>query len=160
MTWQAGAVGMLSLRARALRYLAMREHSRAELARKLARHAEDSPEEPAAPRIERLLDELSARGLLDEARAAEALVSAQAARFGGMRLRHNLRARGVEPAAAEAALGGLAGTEFARAREVWLRRFGEPAADPADRARQARFLAGRGFGADVIRRVVRGLDED
>jgi regulatory protein len=150
----------LSLKARALRYLAMREHSRAELARKLARHADDSPEDPAAPRISRLLDELAALGLLDERRAAEALVSAQASRFGGLKLRQNLRARGVEPQVAEAALASLGDSECARARAVWRRRYGEPAADPAERARQARFLAGRGFSGDIIRRVVGGLDED
>lgn len=150
----------LSLRARALRFLAMREHSRAELARKLARYTDDSADDPAAPRIARVLDELEAQGLLDEQRAAEALVSAQAARFGGRKLRQNLRAHGVDPQAAEAALATLGDDELARARAVWLRRFGESAADLADRARQARFLAGRGFGADVIRRVVRGLEED
>ena len=85
----------LSLKARALRFLAMREHSRAELARKLARHVEDTPEDPAGPHIERLLDELSAHGLLDEQRAADALVSAQAHRFGALQLRQRLRARGV-----------------------------------------------------------------
>ncbi len=149
-----------SLRARALRYLAMREHSRAELERKLARHADDSPEDPAAPRIARLLDELAAQGLLDDRRAAEALVSAQSPRFGGLKLRHKLRARGVDPEAAEAALAGLAGSELARARAVWQRRFGQPAADAAEYARQARFLAGRGFDAELIRRLLRGRDED
>lgn len=149
----------LSLKARALRFLAMREHSRAELARKLARHVEDTPEDPAGPRIERLLDELSAHGLLDEQRAADALVSAQAHRFGALQLRQRLRARGVAPEAAAAALAGVAAGEFERAKAVWQRRFGAPAADAAERARQARFLAGRGFSADVIHRVVRGLDE-
>ena len=93
----------LSLKARALRYLAMREHSRAELARKLARHVEDSAEDPSGPRIERLLDELAAHGLLDEQRAADALVSAQAARYGALQLRQRLRARGVAPEAAATA---------------------------------------------------------
>jgi regulatory protein len=150
----------LSLKARALRCLAMREHSRAELERKLARHADDSPEDPAAPRIARVLDELVARGLLDEQRAAEALVSAQARRFGGLKLRQNLRARGVDAAAAEAALAGVSGGELARALAVWQRRFGQLATDPTERARQARFLAGRGFATDVIRRIVSGLDDD
>lgn len=150
----------LSLKARALRYLAMREHSRAELARKLARHVEDSAEDPSGPRIERLLDELAAHGLLDEQRAADALVSAQAARYGALQLRQRLRARGVTPEAAATALASVAGSEFERAHAAWQRRFGEPSADPTERARQARFLAGRGFGADIIRRVVRGLGDD
>lgn len=150
----------LSLKARALRYLAMREHSRAELERKLARHVDDDPEDPAGPRIARVLDELASHGLIDERRAAEALVSAQSGRLGGLRLRQALRQRGVDAEAAEAALAGVADSELERAREVWRRRFGAPAADAAERARQARFLAGRGFGGDVIRRVVRGLPDD
>jgi regulatory protein len=160
-----------SLKARALRYLAMREHSRAELERKLARHladdgdnhADGSAGETAGARIARVLDDLAAHGLLDEQRAADALVAAQARRFGALKLRHSLRARGVEPEAAAAALEAVAATELERARDVFQRRFGRHAADATDateRARQARFLAGRGFGADVIRRVLRGLDDD
>jgi regulatory protein len=151
----------LSLKGRALRYLAQREHSRAELARKLARHVEDGPDAPAEAQVERVLDALAAAGLLSDRRAAEALVSAQARRFGNLRLRHALRQRGVGADEAAAALASVQGDELARAQEVWRRRFGAPADDAAGRAKQARFLAGRGFSADVVRRVVRGLgDED
>jgi regulatory protein len=150
----------LSLKARALRCLAQREHSRAELARKLARHAEDRPEAPAAAQIETLLDELAARGLLDERRAAEAVVAIQARRFGAARLKQTLRTRGLPAEVAADALAAVAGSELERAREVWRRRFGAPAADAAGRAKQARFLAGRGFGSDVIRRLVLGLDDE
>lgn len=149
-----------SLKARALRALARREHSRAELARKLAPHAVDQPEASASAQIERLLDDLAASGLLDERRAAEAVVAAQARRFGGARLRQTLRNRGLPAEVAADALAAVAGSELDRAREVWRRRFGAVAPDAAGRARQARFLAGRGFGAEVIRQVVRGLDED
>lgn len=151
----------LSLKGRALRHLARREHSRAELARKLARHAEDRPEASAAAQIDAVLDALAAAGLLSERRAAEALVAAQSRRFGNLRLRQTLRQRGVDAAAAAAALATVQGDELARAQAVWQRRFGAPATDAAGRAKQARFLAGRGFDADVVRRVVRGLaDED
>jgi regulatory protein len=143
-----------------LRYLTQREHSRVELARKLARHAEDQPDDPASAQIGRTLDGLVAHGLLDEKRTAEALVSAQARRFGGMKLRQTLRARGVAPDEAAAALATLHSSELARAHAIWQRRFGQPAVDAAGRAKQARFLAGRGFGADVVRQVVRGLVAD
>lgn len=149
-----------SLKGRALRYLSQREHSRAELERKLARFVEDTPEQPAAGRIAQVLDELAAHGLLSEQRAAEALVAAKSARFGARRLQQTLRQRGVDPEAAAAALAGVEASEAERARAVWQRRFGVPAEDPADRARQARFLAGRGFGAELIRRIVRGLDDE
>jgi regulatory protein len=160
--------GGLSIKARALRYLAAREHSRVELERKLARHVEDLPDLPAATQIGRVLDELSERGLINERRAAEAVVSARAARFGTARLKQDLRARGIGADDAADALAGLSDSELARARAVWRRRFGargDPDETPIatvsaqERARQARFLAGRGFSGDVIRRVIRGWDE-
>lgn len=149
-----------SVKGRALRYLSQREHSRAELERKLARHVEDTLEASAASRIAKALDELAARDLLSEHRAAEAVVSAQSPRFGNAKLRHAMRTRGIDPAASDKALATVAGTELERAREVWRRKFGEAAADAAGRARQARFLASRGFGTEVIRRVIRGLDDE
>lgn len=148
-----------SLEARALRYLARREHSRAELARKLARHAEDTPDAPAAQQVDAVLDALAAAGLLSDRRAAEALVGAKAPRLGQMRLRQLLRERGVPDDEAAAALESVRGDELARAQVVWQRRFGAVADDAAGRARQARFLAGRGFVAEVVRRVVRGLGD-
>lgn len=121
---------------------------------------EDQPDDPAAAQIGRALDELTLRGLIDERRAAEALVASQARRFGALKLRQSLRARGVAPDEAAAALAGVEDSELARAHVVWQRRFRQVATDPAERAKQARFLAGRGFGADIIRRVVQGLVDD
>jgi regulatory protein len=148
----------LSIKGRALRYLSQREHCRAELERKLARHVEDLPEASAAEQIGKALDELAARDLLSERRAAEAVVTSKAPRFGPLKLRYTLRQRGVDPAQAEAALAAVRDTEIERARDVWRRKYGEVASDAAGRARQARFLASRGFGASAIRHVVRGLD--
>ncbi len=161
-------LGVPSIKARALRYLAAREHSRVELERKLARHVEDLPDLPAAAQIGRVLDELSERGLIDERRAAEAVVSARAARFGSARLKQDLRARGIGADDAAEALAGLSDSELTRARDIWRRRFGgrfsadenpNTSVSAQERARQARFLAGRGFSGDVIRRVIRGWDE-
>lgn len=148
--------GAPSLKARALRYLAQREHSRAELARKLARHAEDTPEATAAQQVDAVLDALAAAGLLSDRRAAEALVGAKAPRLGALRLRELLRDRGVPDDEAADALESVRAGELARAQALWQRRFGAVAEDAAGRARQARFLAGRGFDAEVVRRVVRG----
>jgi regulatory protein len=142
-----------SLKGRALRLLAQREHSRAELERKLARHAEDLPEASAADQIARALDELQAAGLLSEARVAESVL-AQGARFGSRRLRQTLQSKGLAPELVSQALEQARSTEQQRAREVWRRRFGAAPADAAERARQMRFLAGRGFDGEVIRRVV------
>ncbi|MEO8021016.1 recombination regulator RecX [Polaromonas sp.] len=138
----------LSLKGRALRYLAAREHSRAELERKLAAHAE-SPQQ-----LVQVLDELQAKDFISEARVVESVINRRAGRFGAARIRHELQGKGLAPEAVAEAVNGLKASEVERAREVWRRKFGEPATDAAARGKQMRFLAARGFGADAIRRVV------
>jgi regulatory protein len=152
--------GALSVKGRALRYLAQREHSRAELERKLARHVEDQPETSAQQQISTALDELAAKGLLSDQRTADSVLRSQGARFGSRRLRQTLQTKGLEPALVASTLQQARATELDRAREVWRRRFGAPAEDAAGRARQMRFLAGRGFDGDVIRRVVQATPDD
>ena len=142
-----------SLRERALRFLARREHSRAELARKLAPHTEDAAE------IDRVLDELEGRGWLSERRVVEQVVHARRSRFGARRIERELLNKGISEEGIAAALPQLKEGEIEAARAVWLRKFGgRPAARPADRARQVRFLQGRGFDLDVILRVIKGAD--
>jgi len=155
------AFGALSLKGRALRYLAQREHSRAELERKLARFAEDSAEASAAELIVRALDELAAHGFLSEARVAESVLNSQGQRFGARRLKQTMQAKGLDAALVAATLQQARGTELERARQVWQRKFGgAPAQDAAERARQMRFLAARGFEGDVVRQVVKGSADD
>jgi regulatory protein len=144
----------LSLRARALRSLARREHTRSELRRKLAPHEETEGQ------LDALLDALQAQGFLSDERAAASLVHRRAARLGTQRLRQELQAKGLDASTVDAALEGLGGTELERARVLWERKFGAPAHDAAGRARQIRFLLARGFAADTVRRVVRGVEED
>ena len=143
----------LSLKGRALKLLAAREHSRAELERKLAPH-EETPGE-----LERVLDELQTRGFISEARVVESVLHRRAARLGAARVRQELQAKGISAEAVAQAVQALRVTEVERAREVWRRRFGAPAPDPAGRAKQMRFLAARGFSGEVIRRVVGGDDD-
>lgn len=107
-----------------------------------------------------MLDELEAKQLLSDRRFTEVLVRSRGERFGAARIRHELRERGVGEALVREAAGELARTELNRAREIWRRRFGNPPADAAERLRQMRFLARRGFSADVIRRIVDGRDDD
>lgn len=137
------------LRQRALRLLAQREHARAELKKKLAPHAESEEQ------LEALLDDLVARRLLSDARYAEMRVSVRGRRYGNARLSYELRQTGVAAEAAEAAMAG-AESELARAHEVWIRKFGAPPGDAAERSRQMRFLMNRGFSSDTIRRLLRG----
>ena len=140
-----------TLRERALRLLARREHARAELARKLAPHAESEQA------LEALLDDLTARRLLSDERYVEMRLNARAARFGNARLAYELRTQGVSSELVAAALAGSA-DELSRAQEVWQRKFGaQPeATDAANHARQMRFMLNRGFSAETIRRIVRG----
>lgn len=140
-----------SLRGRALRLLARREHSRAELARKLAVHAEDPAE------VERVLDELEARGWLSERRVVEQVVHARRSRYGARRIEHDLLAKGVSEEAIAAAMPGLKEGELAAAREVWSRKFaGRLPRSQQERGRQARFLQGRGFSLEVVLKVIKG----
>jgi regulatory protein len=140
----------VSLKARALRWLAQREHSRAELRRKLLRVLPDD-EEPAS--VEATLDWLVERGYLDEARFAASRVRVREVRFGNRRIESELKAAGV--ALDDATAAQLRASEQLRAQTVRDKRFGALPADAGERARQARFLAGRGFSTDVIRRVLR-----
>lgn len=144
----------LSLKGRALRLLAAREHSRSELEKKLASH-EEVPGELA-----QALDELQAKGFISEQRVVESVLHRRAARLGTGRVKQELQAKGISAEVMADAIDALRQTEVERAREVWRKKFGEPAADAAGRAKQMRFLAARGFGADAIRRVVSGADDD
>ena len=150
----------LSLKGRALRYLGQREHSRRELERKLARHVQDTPELSAAEQIARTLDELAAADLQSEARAADAVLQFQGARFGSHKLRQTLQLKGLDTGLINDTLARARSTENERALEVWQRKFGVRATDAVALARQQRFMAARGFGYDVIRRVVQGSDDD
>jgi len=138
----------LSLKGRALRFLSQREHSRSELERKLARHAE-SPGD-----IARVLDELQERGFIDHERVAQSVVHRRSVKLGALRIKQELQSKGLDPELVNAAVAGLRATELDRARDVWARKFGTPPRDANERAKQARFLATRGFDGDVIRRVL------
>jgi regulatory protein len=145
----------LSLKGRALRLLGAREHSRAELERKLVAYEE----EPGS--VAKALDELQAKGFIDEQRVLESVLHRRSAKLGTNRIRLELQGKGLAPEAVLEAVEQLRATEVARAREVWRKKFGEPPADAADRARQMRFLASRGFGGEAVRRAVSGgADED
>jgi regulatory protein len=184
------AFGAPSLKARALRLLAQREHSRAELERKLGRALRneleaqadrppgaaarqpgaaalpDAPPDaapdapPAAERIGQVLDELAAHGLLSDARAAESLLAARRGRLGPRRLERELQQRGIDPALAGDTLHHARDSEWRDAQALWQRRFGAAPADAREHARQVRFLLGRGFSAEVVQRVVSRVGDD
>lgn len=168
-----------SLKVRALQWLAQREHSRQELRDKLlrllqrsARAAADDPEGgtdadacadgaaamSAADEVDTVLQWLAQNGHLSDARFAESRVHARQSRFGNRRIQQELQQHGVSLDAD--ARQALQQTELSRAAVVWRRKYGTPATDAAGRVRQMRFLVGRGFAPDIVRRVVQGLPPD
>ena len=138
-----------SLKGRALQLLSQREHSRAELQRKLQVH-EATPGELA-----KVLDELQARDFINEGRVIESVINHRSGKLGGARLKQELVAKGLSGEAVSSALAALKDSELERAQAVWVKQFGEPAQDPRERAKQARFLLTRGFCADVVNKVLR-----
>jgi regulatory protein len=143
-----------SLRVRALQMLARREHTRHELERKLAPHAESEAE------VGRLLDEFANCGWLSEQRAVEQVVHARRGKFGSRRIRQELVKRGVDAERMASAMGDLKAGERAALRTVWRRKFGAAPRNRAERARQIRFLQGRGFELDMILKVIDIPDAD
>ena len=143
-----------TLRERALRLLARREHSRVELARKLKLYA--VPEDD----LDALLDDLARRKQLSDERYAESRVNALSRKFGAARIAQELRSKGLDKVLAEQTAAVARATEVERARAVWLRKFRNPGRTREQRAKQMRFLQSRGFSFDAIRAVIRGADED
>ncbi|MDH4286986.1 MAG: recombination regulator RecX [Gallionella sp.] len=156
----------LSLRARALQYLARREYSRAELRGKLQPYtqADEEFEQSFDPSkhadLDALLDDLTARGWLSDARATTQLLHAKRSRFGTQRITHELRQKGIAEELINAALPELKESELAAAREVWQRKFGALPQDEKEKARQIRFLQSRGFGFEVIFQALRVLETE
>lgn len=146
-----------SLLSRAIALLARRDHSRAELARKLARYLTEGDD---SAELIRVLDELDRNQLLSDERLAAAVARNRRQRFGDARIRHDLRRFGVADEVSAIALATLAGSEVARAHEVWSKRFNALPTSAAERAKQARFLQSRGFSLDSIFRVLRAKADD
>lgn len=142
-----------SLKARALDYLSRREYSRAELARKLAQHADEEAS------VEALIDSLQREGWLSDARFAESVVHRRAGRMGASRIVGELRRHAVADSLIEAIGSQLRETELARAQAVWRKKYGQVPQTPAERAKQARFLAMRGFSNSTIMQILQGEDD-
>ena len=159
-----------SLKARALRLLSLREYSRKGLAAKLSEsearwaklggeQADQSPESKAL-QIEMVLDDFEARGWLSNERFAEALVRRRSERYGSRKIQDELERAGIDSKQSAALIGALRETEFQRAYDLWLRKYGQKAEDQKERARQYRFLASKGFSSDIVARIIGGQSPD
>ena len=142
-----------TLKGRALRLLSQREYSRLELERKL------KPFEETPGDLAEALDFLQAKDFINEQRVVASVINRRAVKLGAARVRQELQAKGLPVEAIAQAVQEMRGTELARAREVWRKKFGESPQDPAARAKQMRFLISRGFAAEVVKRVVAGADD-
>lgn len=144
----------LSLKGRALRFLSMREHSRMELKRKLARHVQEGDD------VDALLDLLEASNWLSQERFSESLIHRRAARFGNSRIMAELQSHGIGSDALKELKAGLADGETERACEVWRRKFGSVATDSEQRNKQMRFLMQRGFSQRAVQAALKGAPEE
>ena len=148
----AKPLAAISLKGRALRLLSGREHSRAELEKRL----KDYEEAPGD--LGRALDELEAKGFISEQRVIESVINRRQSKLGSARIRQELQSKGLDKEAVIDAVASLQATELDRARDIWNRKFGEVALDAKARGKQMRFFASRGFSGDVIRKVMAGGD--
>ena len=144
-----GVRGDVSLIARAMRFLARREHSREELRRKLAGQVEEGQD------LDAVLDELAAKGWLSDSRYAEQAIRSKARRYGPMKMAHYLRSRGVDEEAIAAGLRAAGADGAPQLETIWKSRFRQAPQDEREKARQVRFLQGRGFALDEIFRFLK-----
>ena len=138
---------------RAIDYLSRREYSRTELTRKLAPFVEEGDA------LDPLLDALEREGWLSEARFAESVMNRRAARMGASRIVNELRQHKLDDTLIESVGSQLRDTERARAQAVWRKKFGQLPQSPAERVKQARFLAMRGFSGATISQILKGDDD-
>jgi len=144
-----------SIRECCIRLLARREHSRAELQRKL--EARDFARADISPVLDALIED----NLLSDQRFAEMFARTRSENGQGpLKIRADLQARGVDGVDIDRSLELVDDTWLEYCRAAWQRRFGRAPADRREWARQARFLAGRGFGGELVRRVLDAAAND
>ncbi|MDP3211957.1 recombination regulator RecX [Methylotenera sp.] len=143
-----------SLRQRALDYLAKREYSYVELGKKLKAYAEENDDIPA------LLDDFKARGWLSDQRFTEQIIHARKAKFGTAKIAHELREKGIADRLITDAVETLKATELDNATEVWRKKFKAYPQSREEWAKQARFLQSRGFGFELIKKILTVNDND
>ena len=118
-----------------------------ELSRKLAAFVEEGDD------LDALLEDFQKRGWLSNERFAEQVVHARTGRSGSLKVAHELREKGVPENLVQQATARL--DDLASARSVWQKKFGQLPETREEWAKQARFLQGRGFGFDVIKKVLK-----
>ncbi len=137
-----------------------REYSYHELAQKLKTYAEESDEDSVNDEISAILDDFKKRGWLSDARFTEQIVHARSHKFGSAKIAHELREKGVSQELIESAIEQVKDNELENAKEVWLKKYKNAPTSRDEWTRQARFLQSRGFGFDVIKKVLNTKTDD
>lgn len=143
-----------SLRQRALDYLGKREYSYIELAKKLKPFVDESEIDAADEQIKTILEDFIKRGWLSDARFTEQVVHARKSKFGSAKVANELREKGVADDLITDAIEKLKETEIENALNIWRKKFKASPQSREEWAKQARFLQGRGFGFDLIKKVL------
>jgi regulatory protein len=141
-----------NLRERALRLLARREHTRTELAQKLSRYVEEDDN------LDELIEDLAGSGLVSDQRFAEHFINAKQKRFGHLKIAHELKSKGLDAESITRLTVNSREQELESARAVWQRKFPAPPTSTAEKAKQMRFLQGRGFSSDTIYRLFKNSE--
>jgi regulatory protein len=142
----------VSLRQRALDYLAKREYSVAELAQKLNTVARQY--ELDADEIPEILADFKKRNWVSDTRFTEQILHARKSKFGSARIAHELREKGVSDELISEAVQDVKENELANAKAVWRKKYDAPPSSREEWAKQARFLQSRGFGFEIIKKVI------
>ena len=151
MAEKAQSDNVVELRARALRLLARREHTRQELENRLSLHAGSSAE------LQGLISGLKQKNQRSEERFAEGRARQLARKYGAARIRQDLKAKGVSD---ELISRVTSDGELERARAILERKYRQPAATREERAKRMRFLQSRGFSSDIIFKLLSSRSAD
>ena len=140
----------ISLLGRGIRYLSLREHSEAEIRKKLHPYAENEEE------LNHVILQLKSKNFLSNERFSDSLIYKKANTLGSHRIAYELRQHDLDPEIISKHLVNLNKSESRRAYDVWLKKFGTLAKEPKDLAKQIRFMVSRGFDQELVYRIVRG----
>jgi regulatory protein len=151
------AAPLISLKARALKFLAFRDLSTQELKRKLLPIAAEQGKTESD--VDALIAEFQAKGFQSDERFAASLARRRS-KFGVARLAQELKTHGLDKSTLIETVQAAKDTELERAHEAWQKKFGTLTSDAKARAQQQRFLASRGFSAQVVSRVLKGDIEE
>ena len=134
-----------------------REYSYTELGQKLKAYLEEDED---FEQITAILEDFKTRGWLSDARFTEQIVHARSHKFGSAKIANELREKGVSSDLIESAIEQVKENELDNAKEIWRKKFRKSPASRDEWARQARFLQSRGFGFDIIKKVLNSKIED